>query len=138
MPRHVPPAAGPASPDAEEPAVEWSPVLAKKAGATKHKLLTDRLIGDIESGVLAPRTRLPTHRDLARRLGVSVQTVSISYKEAERRGYLRGEVGRGTYVRDRVTERADRFMLDRSPGDAADLSIIRAVSSDIGLLRCIE
>ena len=61
--------------------------------------------------------RMPTHRELARQLGVSVQTVSLSYKEAERRGYLRGEVGRGTFVRSRVTERADRFMLDRGPED---------------------
>ncbi len=59
-----------------------------------------------------------------------MQTVSISYKEAERRGYLRGEVGRGTYVCNRVTERADRFMLDRDPSGTADLSIIRAVYTE--------
>ena len=69
---------------------------------------------------------MPPHRELAHRLGVSVQTVSISYKEAERRGYLRSEVGRGTFVRSRVTERVDRFMLDRSPGDLVDFSIVRA------------
>lgn len=74
--------------------------------------------------------RMPTHRDLAHKLGLSVQTVSISYKEAERRGYLRGEVGRGTYVCNRVTERADRFMLDRDPSGTADLSIIRAVYTE--------
>jgi DNA-binding transcriptional MocR family regulator len=109
------------------PAAEWRPVLPRRRGATKHKLLTDQIIADIIAEVLPPGTRMPTHRDLARQIGVSVQTVSISYKEAERRGYLRGEVGRGTFVTSRVTERADRFMLDRATGETADLSIVRAV-----------
>nr|WP_307437205.1 PLP-dependent aminotransferase family protein [Labrys monachus] len=111
-------------------AASWRPVLPRRKGATKHRLLTDRIIADIDAGVLRPGVRMPTHRDLAHDLGVSVQTVSLSYKEAERRGYLRGEVGRGTFVRERVTERADRFMLDREAGQAADLSIVRAVYTE--------
>lgn len=105
----------------------WTPSLSTERNeATKHKLITDGIISDIDRGILGPNTRLPTHRELARRLGVSVQTVSIGYREAERRGYLRSEVGRGTFVRDRVTERASQFMLDRSAEDVADLSIVRA------------
>jgi DNA-binding transcriptional MocR family regulator len=73
---------------------------------------------------------MPTHRDLARLLQLSVQTVSQSYKEAERLGYLRGEVGRGTFVRSRVTERANSFILDRPSQETVDLSIIRAVYTE--------
>ena len=113
-----------------EKTASWLPVLGKRKGATKHKLLADHIIQDIESNILTPRMRMPTHRELARLLGVSVQTVSLAYKEAERRGYLRGEVGRGTFVRNRVTERAGGFMLDRRPNGAADLSIIRAVYTE--------
>ncbi|MBM6592593.1 MocR-like ectoine utilization transcription factor EhuR [Microvirga pudoricolor] len=109
---------------------DWNPVLLKRQGATKHKILTERIIADIDAEILPARARMPTHRDLARQLGVSVQTVSISYKEAERRGYLRGEVGRGTFVRSRITEKADRFMLDRNPGETMDLSIVRAVYTE--------
>ncbi|MXQ13155.1 PLP-dependent aminotransferase family protein [Microvirga makkahensis] len=109
---------------------DWNPTLIKRRGITKHKLLTERIIADIEAEILPAHARMPTHRDLARRLGVSVQTVSLSYKEAERSGYLRGEVGRGTFVRSRVTEKADRFMLDRDPGETVDLSIIRAVYTE--------
>ncbi|KAB2717149.1 PLP-dependent aminotransferase family protein [Brucella intermedia] len=108
----------------------WEPMLEMRKGVTKHRLLTEKIVDDIEKGILQPATRMPTHRDLAHKLGLSVQTVSISYKEAERRGYLRGEVGRGTYVCNRVTERADRFMLDRDPSGTADLSIIRAVYTE--------
>jgi DNA-binding transcriptional MocR family regulator len=113
------------------PAVfNWHPRLDRKAGGSKQKSLTEAIIGDIEAGVLQPELRMPTHRDLALSLGLSVQTVSLAYKEAERLGYLRGEVGRGTFVRARVTENADRFMLDRAPGEVADLSIVRAVYTE--------
>lgn len=109
---------------------DWRPTLTKRKGITKHKLLTERIIADIDADILPAHARMPTHRDLARQLGVSVQTVSLSYQEAERRGYLRGEVGRGTFVRSRVTEKADRFMLDRDPGATVDLSIIRAIYTE--------
>src|SRR3954453_22718796 len=77
---------------------EWLPVLSlqQRGGirhSTKHKALTEAIIADIDAGRLARGDRLPTHRELALRLGVSVQTVSASYKEVERQGYLRSEVG---------------------------------------------
>ncbi|GHC72116.1 PLP-dependent aminotransferase family protein [Limoniibacter endophyticus] len=110
--------------------VEWRPKLARQKGATKHAALTERIIADIDAGILKPTDRMPTHRDLARELGLSVQTVSLSYKEAERLGYLSGEIGRGTFVKARVTDRAGRMMLDHSPNEVLDLSIIRGVYLD--------
>jgi len=107
--------------------VAWRPSLTKQKGETKHSALTERIIADIDAGVLKPMDRMPTHRDLARDLGLSVQTVSLSYKEAERLGYLSGEIGRGTFVKARVTDRAGRMMLDHSPTEVLDLSIIRGV-----------
>ena len=107
--------------------VAWRPNLTKQKGETKHSVLTERIIADIDAGVLKPMDRMPTHRDLARELSLSVQTVSLSYKEAERLGYLSGEIGRGTFVKARVTDRAGRMMLDHSPTEVLDLSIIRGV-----------
>lgn len=115
---------------APRPGMLWRPVLEKRGGVSKHKLLTERIISDVKTGVLALGSRMPTHRELAHRLGVSVQTVSFSYKDAEKQGFLKGEVGRGTFVRSPVTERADRFMLDRDPNATIDLSIIRAVYTE--------
>ena len=43
--------------------------------------------------------RLPTHRELADRLGVTVGTITRGYAEAARRGLVSGEVGRGSFVR---------------------------------------
>ena len=109
---------------------DWTPVVSRQKGSTKHGALTERIIADIDAGVLKPMDRMPTHRDLARALGISVQTVSLSYKEAERLGYLSGEIGRGTFVKARVTERAGHMMLDHSPNQVLDLSIIRAAYLD--------
>ncbi|WP_312410145.1 PLP-dependent aminotransferase family protein [Shinella sp.] len=128
MRRHANPLA--ADPVPATKVVAWRPVLAKQKGETKHAALTERIIADIDSGLLKPMDRMPTHRDLARELGLSVQTVSLSYKEAERLGYLSGEIGRGTFVKARVTDRAGRMMLDHSQNEVLDLSIIRAVYLD--------
>ena len=54
----------------------------------------------IERGRLRPGRRLPSQRHLADILGVSVGTVTRAYNEALDRGLIRGEVGRGTYVRE--------------------------------------
>ncbi|MFN7024888.1 MAG: PLP-dependent aminotransferase family protein [Pseudorhizobium sp.] len=118
--------------------VAWRPSLAKKKGVTKHAALTERIIADIDAGVLKPMDRMPTHRDLARALDLSVQTVSLSYKEAERLGFLSGEIGRGTFVKARVTDRAGRMMLDHSPNEVLDLSIIRGVYLDEHETACRE
>lgn len=62
--------------------------------------LADRLAAEISRGERRPGERLPTHRELAWKLGRSVGTVTRAYRELERRGLVRGEVGRGTFVTD--------------------------------------
>ncbi len=85
----------------------WCPTLT--AGRGPIYLAIANLLGhDIASGRLRPGDRLPTHRDLARSLGVNVMTVSRAYAEAHRRGLTEGEVGRGTFVR-RHEVNATRF-----------------------------
>jgi DNA-binding transcriptional MocR family regulator len=60
--------------------------------------LADTLEQAIRSGRLAAGSQLPTHRDLSKRLGVAVSTISRAYAEASRRGLIDGAVGRGTFV----------------------------------------
>lgn len=79
----------------------WAPALAQRGGA-RYRAIADALAEDIDAGRLAPGTRLPTHRALARALDVTVGTVTRAYAEAERRGLVEATVGRGTYVRGDV------------------------------------
>jgi DNA-binding transcriptional MocR family regulator len=64
-----------------------------------YREIADAIGREIESGRLKPGGRLPTQRVLARQLGVTLTTVTRAYVEAQRRGLLSGEVGRGTFVR---------------------------------------
>ena len=50
--------------------------------------LADALERDIRTGVLQPGDRLPSHRELARSVGVTVTTVTRAYAEAERRNLI--------------------------------------------------
>ncbi|MDA0663006.1 MAG: PLP-dependent aminotransferase family protein, partial [Proteobacteria bacterium] len=72
--------------------------LAERPGP-KYRAIADALAAQIADGTLAAGTQLPTHRDLAWKLGVTVGTVSRAYAEIARRGLVSGEIGRGSYVR---------------------------------------
>lgn len=76
----------------------WQPRL--DPSGPRYLAIADAIAAAVADGTLAPGARLPTHRDLAWRLGVTVGTVTRAYAEAERRGLIAGEVGRGTFVRD--------------------------------------
>ena len=78
----------------------WIPDLRQAKGPI-YLAIADAVGSDVRSGDLRPGERLPTHRDLAKHLGVNVTTVSRAYAEAGRRGLTEGEVGRGTFVRRR-------------------------------------
>jgi len=76
----------------------WTPRIADRRGP-RFRAIADALAQDVASGALPPGHRLPTHRALADRLGLTVGTVTRAYGEAARRGLVSGEVGRGTFVR---------------------------------------
>ncbi len=87
----------------------WQPDIEERRGP-RYRAIADALQEDVASGRLSGGERLPTHRDLAWRLGVTVGTVTRAYVEAERRGLIAGEVGRGTFVRPPLNDYAE-------PGD---------------------
>ncbi|NQW12241.1 MAG: PLP-dependent aminotransferase family protein [Alphaproteobacteria bacterium] len=79
---------------------QWIPILDAHAGP-RYRAIADAIAEDIASGALVPGARLPTHRELAWRLGVTVGTVTRAYKDAAARGLIDGEIGRGSFVRER-------------------------------------
>ena len=79
---------------------DWLPVLSDVEGP-RYLAFVQALENDIQRGILKPGTRLLPQRDMANQLGLSVGTVSRAYAEAEARGLISGEVGRGTFVQRR-------------------------------------
>ncbi len=67
-----------------------------------HERLAAALISSIDDGTFKPGERLPTHRSLAERFGVSIGTVTRAVDALSDRGLVRGEVGRGTFVLERA------------------------------------
>src|ERR1700741_4015800 len=76
----------------------WIPDLSGRNGP-RYRAIAEALADDVRGGGRAGGTQLPTQRALAWKLHVTIGTVSRAYAEAERRGLIAGEVGRGTYVR---------------------------------------
>jgi 2-aminoadipate transaminase len=72
-----------------------------RAAGRKYPLgqqVVDELRRRVQAGSLGPGERLPPVRTLASALGVTPETVAVAYKRLVEEGYLRGEVGRGTFV----------------------------------------
>jgi DNA-binding transcriptional MocR family regulator len=76
----------------------WTPNLGDHEGPL-YLAIADSLAAAIAQGAMPPGTRLPTHRDLAIRVGCTIGTITRAYAEATRRGLVDGTVGRGTFVR---------------------------------------
>ena len=82
---------------------DWVPDLDLILGP-RYLAFVFALDADIAAGRVKPGMRLLPQRDMAQRLGLSVGTVSKAYAEAEQRGLISGEVGRGTFVQRRRPE----------------------------------
>ena len=113
------PAASGGSPVERAPA-DWWPDLAPY-GPVRYRALVAALRDAVRRGELRPGDRLPTHRAMARRLGVTISTVTQAYAEAARQQLVHGEVGRGTFVRADSADAA-LFTLRERTGRVVDLS----------------
>lgn len=60
--------------------------------------IVDALERDVRAGVLRAGDILPTHRDLAKTVGVTISTVTRAYAEASKRNLIMAIVGKGTFV----------------------------------------
>ena len=98
----------------------WIPDISHRPGPI-YATIVDALAEAVAAGELARGAKLPPHRDMAHGLGVTVGTVSRAYKEAERRGLIMGEVGRGTFVTGRPADPLRPVHDARNAHDANDI-----------------
>lgn len=93
----------------------WLPNIEGGSGPV-YRRIAHAIRSAVDDGSLKPGDRLPTHRDLAYHLGVTVGTITRSYREAERLGLVAGEVGRGTYVLGSLQSELDMAATVPAPG----------------------
>ncbi len=72
--------------------------LSKSSEVPQRDQLATQVLLGILSGDLAPGEKMPSTRELARRLHLHQNTVSASYRDMERRGWLESRKGSGVYV----------------------------------------
>lgn len=106
----------------------WQPEL-QSGPMPLYERLVLAMAHDIQTGELAPGTKLPPQRDLAFRLGISVGSVTRAYAEAERRGLLSAHVGRGSFIRAALAAVPDIPTIEHGIASGQDKS--RAID-----LRC--
>lgn len=112
----------------------WKPNI-EDIKEPKYLAIASSLEKDIREGDLTPGQLLPTHRELADALGVTVGTISRAYAESERRGLTRGETGRGTFVTQDVKANGyHQLHEDISPG-FIDLSLACATFDEDEYIR---
>lgn len=110
----------------------WTPKLSASGGPL-YEALAQAIADGISDGTLQPGERLPTQRSLADRLGIALTTVTRGYVEAFRRGLVRGEVGRGTFVRGRSEgSKSDSTTLDLRPNSLLPLPFASELLAAMG------
>lgn len=77
---------------------QWIPTLERRKREI-YLELAEKIAAAIRSGELKASEQLPTQRDMADKLGITVGTVGRAYMLVEQQGLISGEVGRGSYVK---------------------------------------
>lgn len=129
----------------------WKPLI-QKSNEPLYIAIVKALSDDIASGKLTEDFRLPTQRELANNLGIAIGTVTKAYSEAERRGIVRSEGRRGTFVGEARRGRSSLAALAHAGAEAIDLAsnhpthgldpglaqALRALARKPGIQRLLE
>jgi len=86
--------------------------ISPAAGGTLYQQIVDRLKREASAGRLKPGAALPSFRQLAEDLLVSVITVKRAYEELEREGIIYRRQGLGTFVADGGGDRSRETQLN--------------------------
>jgi GntR family transcriptional regulator len=80
--------------------------ISPAAGGTLYQQIVERLKRGVSEGRLKPGVGLPSFRQLAEELLVSVITVKRAYEELEREGIIYRRQGLGTFVAEQGQNRS--------------------------------
>ncbi|AHD02058.1 PLP-dependent aminotransferase family protein [Leisingera methylohalidivorans] len=100
-----------------DPDTLHTPLHASLAAAIEQAILTEELPAG---------ARLPPHRGMADRLGLSVHTVSKAYQSLRKQNLIDGQIGRGSYVCGPAPQDAPQ---DPGPEEGFDFSTCHPVHS---------
>lgn len=113
--------------------MKWDKLISERkwaeAQTPRHEVIAAEIEKIIRSGEVPPGEKLPTHRELARRIGVTTGIISRAYALLVKRGLLSARVGDGSYVRELERASEESEAREASAG-MIDLSHNVAISTD--------
>jgi GntR family transcriptional regulator len=65
-----------------------------------YKQITDQIKDAIAAGTLKPETKLPSIREMAKELKISMITIKRAYADLENEGFILTRSGMGSYIAD--------------------------------------
>ena len=74
-------------------------IISNSSGEPIYEQISSQIKGQIMSGKLAEGEALPSMRNLARQLRISVITTKRAYEELEREGFIESYTGKGSFVK---------------------------------------
>ena len=100
-------------------------------GGPAYHAIAAALSDAIAKGELRPDDKLPPQRELAWQLEVTVGTVGRAYDLLARRGIVRGEIGRGTFVNGRPMDSVPGMVRMAETSEACDLTSNTIAPTDV-------
>lgn len=110
--------------------------IARGTATPIKEQLTAQLLLAIFSGRFAPGDRLPSVRQLARRLQLHPNTISAVYQELAARGWVEQRPGSGVYVRPQLpppslASLVERFLAETAAAGYPALAVIEALQQAV-------
>ena len=108
----------------EPVATQGSPLFEPLRGLQRYERVAERLAGEIRAGVFVPAERLPSERELARRLGVGRASVREAIAALQVQGLIETRPGSGSFV---APDALDRMPTASAlPHDASPVAVLEA------------
>jgi GntR family transcriptional regulator len=107
-------------------------ILSFQSGSAAYEQIKEQIKAAIMSGELSPEEMLPSMRQLARDLKVSIITTTRAYGDLEAEGLIYTVQGRGCYVKG-LPQEIVREQYLREIGTALDTVAVKAKAAGIAL-----
>ena len=112
-------------------------IISNRSGIPIYEQIKEQVKGAIFSGELKEDDLLPSMRQLARDLKISVITTTRAYSDLEQEGFIVNVQGKGCYVLPRNKELARENAMHKLE-DALSIAITAAKSEGIGKEEVME
>ena len=96
-------------------------VLSNQNPAPMYKQVCDQIKDAVVSGELGVNEKLPSLREMAKALSISIITIQRAYLELENQGYIFSRPGMGSFVADVSRVKLREEKLHEIQGELGDL-----------------